>query len=100
MRRLGYDAAERVRRGGEVRAAANGHAPPAAAPSKAARFSPDALPGGIVDGATITGKRVVRADICVIGSGGRGAGGAQGRAGGRGPRVVLGEGARAPPPGG
>src|SRR3954451_19271690 len=40
MRRLGYDAAERVRRGAEVRAAANGHAPPAAAPSKAARFSP------------------------------------------------------------
>ena len=56
MRGLGYDAGERVRRGGEVRAAR------AAAPT-----------GGIVDGSRITGERVVRADACVIGSGAGGA---------------------------
>ena len=53
MRRLGYDAAERVRRGAEVRG--------------------EEADGGIVDGATITGDRVVRADVCVIGSGAGGA---------------------------
>ena len=56
MRGLGYDAGERVRRGGEVRAAR------AAAPT-----------GGILDGSRITGERVVRADACVIGSGAGGA---------------------------
>ncbi|HYH89945.1 MAG TPA: FAD-dependent oxidoreductase [Solirubrobacteraceae bacterium] len=60
MKRLGYDAGERVRRGAEVRAAA---APSCKAPS----------PGGIVDGARISGQRVVRADACVIGSGAGGA---------------------------
>jgi choline dehydrogenase-like flavoprotein len=53
MRRLGYDAAERVRRGAEARA--------------------EEAVGGIVDGAAITGERVVRADVCVIGSGAGGA---------------------------
>jgi len=56
MRRLGYDARERVRRGRAVRAAA------ATAPA-----------GAVVDGARITGERIVRADACVIGSGAGGA---------------------------
>jgi choline dehydrogenase-like flavoprotein len=57
MGRLGYDAAERVRRGAEIRAAT-------AAPSAA---------GGIVDLSGFAGTRTVRADACVIGSGAGGA---------------------------
>ena len=93
MRRLGYDAGERVRRGAEVRAAATERATLGAAPSPEAPSpeapspeapspevpspevpSPEApSPGGIVDGAGISGERVVRADACVIGSGAGGA---------------------------
>ena len=82
MRRLGYDAGERVRRGAEVRAAATGAAaeaapPGAAAPSGAATPSggatPPAAAGGVVDLTDFAGERVVRADVCVIGSGAGGA---------------------------
>ena len=66
MRGLGYDAGERVRRGREVRAAAQ----LSEAPSPLAPLAPA---GGIVDGSRITGERVVRADACVIGSGAGGA---------------------------
>src|SRR4051812_1302836 len=58
MRRLGYDARERVRHGRAVRAAAAAATAPA---------------GAIVDGARIMGERIVRADACVIGSGAGGA---------------------------
>ncbi|MEA2132917.1 MAG: hypothetical protein QOC68_826 [Solirubrobacteraceae bacterium] len=72
MRGLGYDAGERVRRGREVRAAAEAPAASAlaTAPSPLAPLAPA---GGIVDGSRITGERVVRADVCVIGSGAGGA---------------------------
>ena len=50
MRRLGYDAAERVRRGAQVRAAANGQASPDAAPEPRGGEAE----GGIVDGARET----------------------------------------------
>jgi choline dehydrogenase-like flavoprotein len=88
MRRLGYDAAERVRRGAELRAKREAAAArpaaaslPAAAPPPAAGPPPAAarpaaaspLPGGFVDGASISGERVVVADACVIGSGAGGA---------------------------
>ncbi len=56
MRGLGYDAGERMRTGRAVRDAA-----------------PPTPEGGIVEGALITGERVVRADACVIGSGAGGA---------------------------
>jgi choline dehydrogenase-like flavoprotein len=69
MRGLGYDAGERVRRGREVRDAAE-LSTLATAPSPLAPLAPA---GGIVDGARITGERVVRADVCVIGSGAGGA---------------------------
>ena len=69
MRGLGYDAGERVRRGREVRAAAQVSAL-RAAPSP---IAPPAPAGGIVDGSRISGERVVRVDACVIGSGAGGA---------------------------
>jgi choline dehydrogenase-like flavoprotein len=62
MRGLGYDAGERVRRGREVRAAA-----------EAVALGVAAHAGGVVDGARIPGERIVRADACVIGSGAGGA---------------------------
>ncbi len=66
MRRLGYDAAERVRRGGELRAAKA--TPPEPAPPAA--VSPA---GGVVDLSGFSGRRTVHADVAVIGSGAGGA---------------------------
>jgi choline dehydrogenase-like flavoprotein len=57
MRRLGYDAGERVRRGAAIRAERDG----------------DDAAGGVVDLAGFSGRRTVRADACVIGSGAGGA---------------------------
>ena len=70
MRGLGYDAGERVRRGryARLRDAARSARSPAA--PRRSRRRPT---GGIVDGSRITGERVVRADVCVIGSGAGGA---------------------------
>jgi choline dehydrogenase-like flavoprotein len=65
MRRLGYDSAQRVRRGAEVRATAAAEAaPPAATPPTA---------GGVVDLSDLAARRVVEADVVVVGSGAGGA---------------------------
>jgi len=66
LRRLGYDAAERVRRGDVLRAAKA--TPPEAAPPAA--VSPA---GGVVDLSGFSGRRTVHADVAVIGSGAGGA---------------------------